>query len=126
MHALLLYFSMYNFSVYFLLLQVPSTSAMNNLQQQSSQDINPFEVLSAGGFGSSQEDIHAAVEHILMNPNDDLVAMAKETGRDVYSDLSLSERKQKLNHVVSNSNQTSILCLIALIIGFFASKIIDV
>lgn len=84
-------------------------------------DVNPFEVLNAGGFGSSEEDISAAVEHLIQNPNDDLVAMAKETGRDVYSDLSLVERKQKLNHVVS----TSILCLIALILGFVFSKIFN-
>lgn len=87
-------------------------------------------MLSAGGFGSSEEDINAAVEHIIQNPNDDLVSMAKETGRDVYSDLSsLGDRKQKLNHVVSddtgNTKRTQLLCLVALIVGFCASKFID-
>lgn len=87
--------------------------------------MNPFEVLKAGGFGSSEEDIHAAVEHIIEHPNDDLVAMAKETGRDVYSELSLPQRKQKLNAVVSSDSFYFPHLVLALVVGFLLSKIFN-
>ncbi|CAG7832375.1 unnamed protein product [Allacma fusca] len=81
----------------------PTTSRKASVTSASSGNVcgnNPFETLDAGGLGISEDDLNAAVEHLIQHSNDDdLVALAKETGRDVFSELPLADRKQKLNHV---------------------------
>lgn len=74
---------------------------------------NPFESLDSvdvDSVGISADDLNAAVEHLIQHSNeDDMVSMAKETGRDVFCNLNLADRKQKLNHVVSSIR----MCILA-------------
>lgn len=49
------------------------------------------------------EDMTAALEHLLQHPNDDgLMAIAKTTGKELYSKLPLEERKSRINNMVNN------------------------
>ncbi|XP_063242954.1 PDZ domain-containing protein 8 isoform X2 [Bacillus rossius redtenbacheri] len=47
------------------------------------------------------DDVSAALEHLLQHPNDeDLMNIAKSTGKDLYASLSLTERKEKINSMI--------------------------
>nr|CAD7403184.1 unnamed protein product [Timema cristinae] len=46
-------------------------------------------------------DVTAALDHLLQHPNDDtLMSIAKSTGKDLYSSLSLQERRDKINQMI--------------------------
>lgn len=74
-------------------------------------------MLNASGLGSSDSDFQAVIDHLIQHPNEDMESVAKETGRDIYCELSLSERKQKLNNVVS----TYAVCVMILFLGLTTS-----
>jgi hypothetical protein len=49
------------------------------------------------------DDMSAALDHLLQHPNDDdLMSIAKSTGKELYSNLSLPQRKDKINRMVSS------------------------
>lgn len=70
--------------------------------------MNPFQVLDKGNPDSFEEDLKTTVEHLIKNPNDDFVSLAKETGRDAFEASSIPERKIKLNQLVSSQK---LLCI---------------
>jgi len=63
---------------------------------------NPFESLDPTGSGHlSQDELNVAVECLIQRQGEDLVSLAKDSGRELYSNQSLPERKEKLNTMVS-------------------------
>jgi hypothetical protein len=47
------------------------------------------------------DDMSAALDHLLQHPNDDdLMSIAKSTGKELYSNLSPPQRKDKINRMV--------------------------
>jgi hypothetical protein len=46
----------------------------------------------------------AALDHLLQHPNDeDLMSVAKSTGKELYSNLSPPQRKEKIDKMVSSA-----------------------
>nr|CAD7429133.1 unnamed protein product [Timema monikensis] len=75
----------------------PSPQHSPNVSRKASLLGNPFQ------FPHSllDSDVTAALDHLLQHPNDDtLMSIAKSTGKDLYSSLSLQERRDKINQMI--------------------------
>jgi hypothetical protein len=50
------------------------------------------------------DDVSAALDHLLQHPNDeDLMSVAKSTGKELYSNLSPPQRREKIDKMVSSA-----------------------
>lgn len=64
---------------------------------------NPFQ-FPHSLLDSDAGDMSAALDHLLQHPNDeDLMSVAKSTGKELYSNLSPPQRREKLDKMVSNA-----------------------
>jgi len=51
------------------------------------------------------DDMSAALDHLLQHPNDeDLMSVAKSTGKELYLNLSPPQRKEKIDKMVSSAS----------------------
>lgn len=66
--------------------------------------INPFLVLDPSGSGElSSEELNLIIENLIHRRGEDLESLAKESGRDLYANQLIPDRKKKLNAMVSIS-----------------------
>ncbi|XP_069677414.1 PDZ domain-containing protein 8 isoform X2 [Periplaneta americana] len=62
---------------------------------------NPFQ-FPHSLLDSDAVDVTAALDHLLQHPNDDdLMSIAKSTGKELYANLSPPQRKDKINKMIS-------------------------
>jgi hypothetical protein len=69
---------------------------------QTSLAGNPFQFPKLLLDNDAGDDVSVALDHLLQHPNDDdLMSIAKSTGKELYCDLLPPERKDKINKMVS-------------------------
>lgn len=65
---------------------------------------NPFQFPHSLLDSDAGDDVSAALDHLLQHPNDeDLMSVAKSTGKELYSNLSPPQRKEKIDKMVSSA-----------------------
>ncbi|XP_021925331.1 PDZ domain-containing protein 8 isoform X2 [Zootermopsis nevadensis] len=63
---------------------------------------NPFQFTHLLLDNDAGDDVSAALDHLLQHPNDDdLMSIAKSTGKELYSNLSPPQRKDSINKMIS-------------------------
>ncbi|XP_066999590.2 PDZ domain-containing protein 8 isoform X2 [Anabrus simplex] len=79
----------------------PSPQRSPTASRKASLVGNPFHFPHSLLDNDSGDDVSAALDHLLQHPNDeDLMSVAKSTGKELYCNLSLPERKDKINKMI--------------------------
>ncbi|PNF14527.1 hypothetical protein B7P43_G15458 [Cryptotermes secundus] len=83
--------------------EIITTAADNgDRTPQASLIGNPFQFPHSLLDSDAGDDVSAALDHLLQHPNDDdLMSIAKTTGKELYSSLSPPQRKDKINKMIS-------------------------